>query len=340
MGRGKQLSIMQRGQIVVLLSEGLSQRYIANKLGVSQCAVAYTAKKQVQTGQVVDRKRSGRPRVSSIRTDNLIHRYSLANPSISSSEIHSELNNSGLDPPSSRTIRRRLCNTFGLRARKPARKPYLTAVQRKKRIDFCKIHQNWTADMWRSVEFSDETAVSQFKTYRPFVRRPPGTRLSPKYLLPMVKHPQTTMIWGCFSHAGTGPLHFVPKNTTVTGASYKSLLTELLPPALQTSGCSIFQHDGAPAHRSKTVQEWFATNNIQQLAWPGNSPDLNPIENLWAVLKRKVALHRPTCSEHLKQVIRQAWETEIDRELCERLVDSMPDRIQAVLHAKGFPTKY
>ena len=196
MGRGKQLSIMQRGQIVVLLSEGLSQRYIANKLGVSQCAVAYTAKKQVQTGQVVDRKRSGRPRVSSIRTDNLIHRYSLANPSISSSEIHSELNNSGLDPPSSRTIRRRLCNTFGLRARKPARKPYLTAVQRKKRIDFCKIHQNWTADMWRSVEFSDETAVSQFKTYRPFVRRPPGTRLSPKYLLPMVKHPQTTMIWG------------------------------------------------------------------------------------------------------------------------------------------------
>ena len=84
----------------------------------------------------------------------------------------------------------------------------------------------------------------------------------------------------------------------------------------------------------------MADQNIQQLDWPGNSPDLNPIENLWAILKKKIAQKRPSSQSELHYWIRHIWAQEIQPAVCRRLVLSMPDRIRAVLKAKGWPTKY
>ena len=50
----------------------------------------------------------------------------------------------------------------------------------------------------------------------------------------------------------------------------------------------IFQDDNARCHESKKVNEWFQQRNINTLQWPSQSPDLNPIENLWAVFKKKI----------------------------------------------------
>ena len=97
---------------------------------------------------------------------------------------------------------------------------------------------------------------------------------------------------------------------------------------------------GRNSRFTSAVQEWLRDNNVQQLEWPGNSPDLNPIENLWAVLKRKVSAHHPTGQEDLRKWILHVWREEIGQELCERLCDSMPTRIQCVLRAHGWPTRY
>ena len=51
----------------------------------------------------------------------------------------------------------------------------------------------------------------------------------------------------------------------------------------------IFMQDGAPCHRSKIVKKFLEENHVTTLDWPGNSPDLNPIENLWAKMKDLVA---------------------------------------------------
>jgi len=72
----------------------------------------------------------------------------------------------------------------------------------------------------------------------------------------------------------------------------------------------------------------------------GNSPDLNPIENLWVILKRKVAARNPTSASDLKEAIKHVWCDEITQELCQKLVHSMPDRISAVLRNRGQCTKY
>jgi transposase len=89
------------------------------------------------------------------------------------------------------------------------------------------------------------------------------------------------------------------------------------------------------------VRKWFADNRIQLLEnWPSNSPDFNVIENCWNIMKKKVAAHRPTSEEDLKDVIKHVWATEITSEYCKTLVHSMPSRITAVLKNKGHPTKY
>lgn len=73
--------------------------------------------------------------------------------------------------------------------------------------------------------------------------------------------------------------------------------------------------------------------------FPSYSPDLNPIENLWADLKRRIELHNCRTVDELKQVIEDEWFKTSD-ELCARLVDSMPIRCKAVITNHGFKTKY
>ena len=76
--------------------------------------------------------------------------------------------------PSVHTIRRRLCKNFGLRSRKPAKKPRLSPKNIRDRIDFCNKYRNWTAQGWEKVMFSDETTIEQFGQRISSVRRPVG----------------------------------------------------------------------------------------------------------------------------------------------------------------------
>ncbi len=82
---------------------------------------------------------------------------------------------------------------------------------------------------------------------------------------------------------------------------------------------------------------WFKDHGIPVLNWPANSPDLNPIENLWGIVKRKMRYARPNNAEELKATIRATWAL-ITPEQCHRLIDSMPRRIAAVIQAKGAQT--
>ena len=87
------------------------------------------------------------------------------------------------------------------------------------------------------------------------------------------------MVWGCFSSQGRGGLYFLPQGQTMNASRYISILDGHLLNFMNIHGCTTFQ-DSAPCHEAKSVMNWFRTKNIRVLKWPGNSPDLNPIENL------------------------------------------------------------
>ena len=146
------------------------------------------------------------------------------------------------------------------------------------------------------------------------------------------------MIWGCISAKGRGGLWFLPKNATINSSVYLGIVEEKVPDWMAMRNCELFQHDGAPAHSSKVVRNWLHQNGIEVLEkWPGSSPDLNPIENCWAVLKKKVVIRQPTSHADLVEVIKDVWCVEITDDYCRNLIDSMPRRLAAVLKAKGGP---
>jgi hypothetical protein len=119
------------------------------------------------------------------------------------------------------------------------------------------------------------------------------------------------------------------------------VLEEKMKGNMAISGTSIFQQDSAPCHKAKVVTKWFSDNNVSLLQnWPPNSPDLNVIENVWTIMKRRVAAHKPTSEAQLKAIIKEVWVREISPDYCKSLVRSMPDRIMSVIRNKGFPTKY
>ena len=77
-----------------------------------------------------------------------------------------------------------------------------------------------------------------------------------------------------------------------------------------TGGSVVYQQDNAPIHTSRATKEWLRTNKIATIDWPANSPDLNPIENIWKLLKDNIQKHEdfPRTVNELKIALREEWE--------------------------------
>ena len=101
----------------------------------------------------------------------------------------------------------------------------------------------------------------------------------------------------------------------------------------------ILQEDNDPKQRSRLCTAWKTENGITTLDWPSQSPDANPIENVWSVLKRKLAGKRVFTLKQLSQKIRKIWQ-ELPKDYAEKLVESMPKSCQAILDNDGDWTIY
>ncbi len=194
---------------------------------------------------------------------------------------------------------------------------------------------------WSKVLFSDKSKFCiSFGNQGPRVWRKSEEAQNPCCLKSSVKFTQSVMIWAAMSSAGVGPLCFL--KSTVNAAIYQEILEHfMLPSADKLYGDAdlIFQQDLTPAHTAKGTKSWFNDHGVGVLDWPANSPDLNPIENLWGIVKRRVRDTRPNNADELKATVKETWAS-IPPQQCHKLITSMPRRIEAVIKAKGAPTKY
>ena len=141
------------------------------------------------------------------------------------------------------------------------------------------------------------------------------------------------------SRNGVAALSFLPPGTTINGPKYVQMLSEKLKLYLQVHNCQIFMQNGA-VPSSKVAKNFLDSNNIGLLEWPGNSPDLNPIENLWTNMKNKVSEKQPLSGAELVKAIKEVWVKEISKEYCQNLIESMPRKIKAVIKNREGHTKY
>ena len=343
---GKYLSAFEKGRIVALHDAGLSCSDIATKLKRSKRTIerlVFSDQKpeMIRTGQATPPKpKSGRPKCTSAHLDRLIKRAITENPRLSATALKTQFAEE-LQGVAIRTIQYRLKVDLGFDSRHAAQKPLLTAAMKKKRMAFAKKHQSWSVEDWKKVMFSDESTFRLVRGGIVRVRRPAGSdRYASKYCSSTVKHPPSVMVWGCFSGLlGRGSLWFLPKGEMMNSTNYLKCLEEKLIPFMEIHGTTKFLQDGAPCHKAKRVMDYLKSQRFEVIDWPGNSPDLNPIENVWNVMKNRVREASPSNMEDLMQTIKTVWVT-MPMSYFDNLVKSMPERMKLVIKARGEMTKY
>jgi hypothetical protein len=220
-------------------------------------------------------------------------------------------------------------------------KPFISKRNQKRRLQWCRERLNWTLDQWNKVLWTDESPFVLCYKGKIRVWRMHNERFATNCTGASVKrHDEKIMVWGSFAAHGVGVLHMV--EGIMTKEVYLNVLNDAMIPSadmLFDRENWIFQQDNDPKHTAKVVKAYFEEENVPLMDWPTQSPDLNPIENLWSILDARLKDRRVNNKQELFTLLEEEWRR-LPRDLLERLVASMPRRCQAVIDAKGYGTKY
>ena len=236
-----------------LLREGKSCRAVAATLDVSKSVIIKLRKNMTFPPPICA---SSRKKILSIAQEWWILRDQRQQNVETAVQIHKnlvEFDNLNL---SVQTVRNTL-RSAGLRGRAKAKKPLLTKRHQKLRLDFARVHSNWTMEDWKMVIFSDETKINRMGSDgREWTWRKPGSALQPRHVKPTLKFGGgSVMVWGCMMARGVGTAQRIVGKMTAN--YYVEILSTNLPASSQKlhvkSSDVLFQHDNDPKHTVKTT---------------------------------------------------------------------------------------
>jgi len=199
-----------RKLVVQLREDGNSLRNIAQIIKKSHSSVQYIINRYNETGSFEDRKRTGRPQKLKSHQKRAILRQVVMEPKISAPKLAGMIDTDYNIRVVPQTIRNVIRNA-GYKGCVARKKPFISKINKKKRLDFAKSHINKVNDFWKSVLFSDESKFNIFGSDgRVMVWRKPNKQMDCKNLCPTVKHGGgNELVWGCMSATGVGNLVFI-----------------------------------------------------------------------------------------------------------------------------------
>jgi transposase len=338
----KELTEGERNQIVGAWKSGVKASHIIKTLKFPKSTVYDTITFFKKTGEIKPSSRPGLPPKLTERDFRHLVRLLKEDRKSTLNVLTNKFIESTSTEACTRTIQRYL-HEKGFYSRVGKRKPFINEKNSKIRFKWAQERLDWEEE-WKFVVWSDE---SRFEVFggdgRTYVWRKPKEKYDAECLIPTFKSGRKgTMVWGCFCLYGLGPL--VRINGKQTANDYINVLQNYLLPylgGLDDQNNYLFQDDSAPIHRARVTLHWLSENNIDQLSWPAQSPDLNPIEHLWDELERRVRkrIPLPKNETELFDLLQEEW-LKLDESIYQNLVESMSRRVHAVVEAKGYPTRY
>ncbi|KAF7239028.1 hypothetical protein EYD10_14251 [Varanus komodoensis] len=273
---GKELSEDLKKRIVALHKDGLGYKKIAKTLKLCCSMVAKTIQRLNRTGSTQNRPRHGQPKKLSACAQHHIPRLALGNRRMSATSIAAEVEG--------------------------VKEAFLKTMHKKARKQFAEDKQTKDMDYWNRVLWSDETKINLFGSDGvKHVWRQPGEEYKDNK-----RGGGSVMVWSCMSAAGIEELQFI--EGTLKANMYCDILKQSMIPSLRRLGRrAVFQHDNDPKHTSKMTTALLNKLRVKVTDWPSMSPDLNPIEHLWGILKRKVEERKVSNIHQLSDVIMEEW---------------------------------
>lgn len=334
------LTEIQVAQAVALVEGGVSRRDVARRLGVSHSQVNRAVQRFHQDGTMRRRPGQGRRRKTTALEDRHMVRTAARSPYTTAREIASEHAVTTGVVVSSQTVRRRL-RAGALLSRRPKKAPKLTLLQRRARRQYLQQYGDWGMQQWRRGVFSDEVRFCLFKCDgRIRVWRRRGQEVFDDNAV--LFGGGSNMFWGAIGHGWKSELVLVPP-PALTAERYIDLILgpHVVPQMQQRGEGSWYQQDNARPHIAIISRQYLEAEGVTLLNHPANSPDLNPIENLWDEVDRRVRrrIPQPASLEEMAVAVQEAWAA-IPQDFINNLIASMPRRIAALRRSRGRNTRY
>lgn len=350
MPRASETSPQLRSRICELRRIGFSYSRI-HRLHpeVSRSTVVYTCRKENERDNNQSKSRSGAPRkLSAEQRDYIYDIVTHQNPHATNQDLLADID----EAVKKRSIQR-LLRELGKRKWRQTKRPEIKEIHAEKRLQWARTYEHYTPELWARVKWSDECSVERGAGIRPVwtFTRPCDQLAEHDIYEKRCGKSVKKMFWAAFGQnqrTGLVPLDGDPDalRKGVTARIIVALYQAFLPTILQPG--DIFMQDGATVHTARITRTLLQTMGVTVMIWPPYSPDLNPIENLWALMKAEIyklypELERADDTEEtldrLISAAKEAW-YEIDMTVLYNLSITMPHRVQAVIEADGWYTKY
>ena len=334
----KRIDKVQRATIIALRNANLCVEEIATQTGSSRATI-FRVLKSLKQPNVKHLKKMGRPSKTTEEIDKFIVDTVEENRKLVPKLVQKAVLAKYNVRISLTGIRFRL-RLAGLYGRVCVRKPFLSTINKLKRLLWAFHHRHWSVAQWKKVLWSDEKKFELFNTKRrQHCRRREGEALRDDTIQPTVKHGGgSCMFWGCFGGPEVGNIYQV--EGIMKKEQYHSILVRHAVPSGNRifGGAWTFQQDNDPKHTSHICKDYLQKKALDGqfnvMEWPPQSPDLSPIELLWDEVDRQVQEKKPTSVESLVRLVKQTW-TEISPVVLEKLLNRMPLICQAVIDAQG-----